>query len=324
MLGFRTILLAIGACLASGAVLPSRVSALPVDFNLVIEARHAIEIFGLTIEQGDQFTGTFVADSDDFQGTGTGVATVTDFMLTIGDTQFNYLSLELGVIFTNSLLEAIQTGSEVDASGGPFPALMAFLFEYQFAGFVQSLPGPGPDIRVLNAVYTITEVPEPITPFVSFSDPVGDHLGQIDLVRMEFRIDSGYEVTYFASPANPFVGRFQLRTALFNPDAGASGSYIIAVSEEFNLATPVTVISDSGRNPGLFAWAVGDRVAASGPDPLGVPVGVSEFASGVTEPVSLGVDRFSSASGVVTLPEPTQALLHACALATLALLRRRP
>jgi hypothetical protein len=323
----RTLLIAIGACLASGVLLPSPASALPVDFDLVIEATHAVEIFGLTIQDGDRFTGTFIADSDDFQGTGADDVTVTDFTLTIGDTQFNYPSLDLGVVFTNSVLEAIQTGDEVAASGGPFPANMAFVAAGQIAAFAQFLPGPPiPNIPVLDAIYTITEVPEPITEFVSFSDPVGDHLGNIDLVRMEFRFDSGigdYEVTYFASPADPFVGRFQLSTALFNPDAGVDGSYVTFLSEAFDLVTPVTAISDSGRHPGLFAWAVGDRVAASGPDPLGVPPGVPEFASGVLEPVSLGVDRFSNASGIVTLPEPTTALLYACALVTLALLRRR-
>jgi hypothetical protein len=321
----RSILGGVGACLAIGVGVPNAAHGLPTDFELLIEVSQQTDIFGLSLQPGDLFTGTFTADSDDFQGTGSANATLTDFSLAIGDSRFDYAELEVGIVFTDSILEAIQTGDEVDASSGPYPAHMAFVAATRFVGFAQFPPGPPiPNILRLNATYTITAVPDPITEFVAFSDPTDDHTGIIDLVRMEFRFSSGtgsYSVTYFASPDAPFVGRFQLSTALFNPDV--DDSLFRAVSQEFNLATPTTAVRDEGRDPRLFFWGVGDRVAASGPDPFGVPTGTVEFASGVSEPVTLGVDRFSSAGGVVSLPEPTSVLLGASALVSLASLRMR-
>jgi hypothetical protein len=164
MSSIRVILIATSVYLAVGLGFAGQASAGLIDFNLLVEARdtvNPVEIFGLTITGGEQFVGTFTADSDQFQGTGDGNLNVTDFLLTIGDTEFNYAALLMGGFYTDSVLEGIQTSGEEDATSGPFPAKMALVGATRTGAFVQFLDAFPPDIPVLNVRYQITPVPEP-------------------------------------------------------------------------------------------------------------------------------------------------------------------
>lgn len=122
---------------------------------------------------------------------------------------------------------------------------------------------------------------------VSFSDSVGDHLGATDLSRLDFTFDvsSGeYQVVLTATLENPFIERFVVGVNLFNADSGSTAlnpSFFHADSETFALGCPVVAYSITGIDPRLQQWKEGDRVAASGPDALGLPDGFSVFSSGL-------------------------------------------
>jgi len=137
----------------------------------------------------------------------------------------------------------------------------------------------------------------------SFEDPVGDWIdiydgpvgrAPIDLRRMKFEFDDTtgqYSITYEADPVQPFVGYFRLNTNLFNPDTSSlnyTPSFFSDTADDFNLAAPTTTIILSGLNSHLLSWHGGDRVAVSGPFPLGLPTnspgGISAFGSGVNVP----------------------------------------
>ena len=55
----------------------------------------------------------------------------------------------------------------------------------------------------------------------SFTDPVGDHSGVVDLVSVTVTFDNttgDYEVLLTADAANPFNGNFRINLNLFNPE----------------------------------------------------------------------------------------------------------
>lgn len=143
-----------------------------------------------------------------------------------------------------------------------------------------------------------------------FDDPVEDHLqlvpvrqlnppaGVVDVTGMFFGFDAmtgDYEITLTASADDPFRGPFRINVNLFNPDTGSTAqdpAFFQDLLNDFNLTAPSTSIVLTGSNPRLKAWEAGDRVAPCqgtsfvefGPclGGLGLPDGVSGFASGVT------------------------------------------
>ncbi|MFQ5775056.1 MAG: PEP-CTERM sorting domain-containing protein [Kiloniellaceae bacterium] len=129
----------------------------------------------------------------------------------------------------------------------------------------------------------------------SFTDPVGDQEGSIDLISSVVTFDNAtgdYAIVVTADPNNPFLGDFRLNFNLFNPDVGTTNpfpSFFQDVLNDFSLSAPQTVISLTGRNIRLIAWQAGDRVAATGPNPLGLPdiLGLGGFFSGVI-PLPIG------------------------------------
>ena len=54
--------------------------------------------------------------------------------------------------------------------------------------------------------------------FISWTDPVGDNTGMVDLVGMDFTFDAtgDYTIDLSADEANPFVGDFRININLFN------------------------------------------------------------------------------------------------------------
>ena len=123
---------------------------------------------------------------------------------------------------------------------------------------------------------------------VSFSDPVGDHSGNVDLMDMTMTFDGNtgdYEIALVAVPKAPFNGSFRVNINLFNPDTGTTArdpAYFQDSSNDFDLEAPVLTLSLSGVNERLTHWDAGDRVAAS-TSILGNPDGTSLFRSSVLD-----------------------------------------
>jgi hypothetical protein len=129
----------------------------------------------------------------------------------------------------------------------------------------------------------------------TFSDFEGDHLGDTDLIRMSLtfhQVTGAYEVVLESTENNRFGERFVLGINVFNADLGtlqANPTYFHDEAEVTGQACSVSIHRLRGTNSRLTAWSAGDRVAASGPDPLGVPMGdpfgdpfrVVSFTSGV-------------------------------------------
>ena len=119
---------------------------------------------------------------------------------------------------------------------------------------------------------------------VSFSDPVCDHAGQIDIVGFEFTFNNttgDYRVRFRADSGDPFAGLFEMDVSLFNPDAGSSTAdtsfFQASAVRAANMEFPITS-GFSGNSPVLLSWNLGDRVAAN-QVPFGVPddLGETEF-----------------------------------------------
>jgi len=173
----------------------------------------------------------------------------------------------------------------------------------------------------------------------SFSDPVGDHAGTVDVTGLDFTFDSvtgAYTIDLHASPAHPFVGSFRINVNLFNPDTGTLNpvpSFFSDTGNDITLIAPTTVQTISGVNANLLSWDIGDQVAI-GSAAFGNPDGISAFGSevrdlpggpfirdmiGTTDNINNGA---ANVVAVITplLPEPPTALL----LSFGALLLARP
>jgi hypothetical protein len=119
----------------------------------------------------------------------------------------------------------------------------------------------------------------------SYTDPVGDQTGAIDVTKMTVFFDNAtgrYGIVLRSTAANPFVGQFRVNINLFNPDTAPSSSLFQDVVNDFNLATATTKLTLRGTNVNLLAWNAGDRVATNTLAGLGNPPGGSFFRSQVT------------------------------------------
>jgi hypothetical protein len=169
----------------------------------------------------------------------------------------------------------------------------------------------------------------------SLTDPVGQEggqlpLGRVDLVGMEFTFDNttgSYSIRFTAAPANPFQQGFRLNLSLFNPDTGGSSpdpSFFSSTNNDFSFATPSLTAELSGVSLRLLAWQAGDRVAPSGPVPLGVPDGTVGFHSGVLDlPLDGMLDLLADGqfTTIEAVPEPSLTVL--LGLGALAVFLRR-
>ena len=149
------------------------------------------------------------------------------------------------------------------------------------------------------------KVPTPLPPTpipllnrsILFKDGDLDNIGEIDISWMEMQFDSAtgaYLITLKAHPEHPFQGFFRINLNLFNADTdctkqGDSHQCLFQdVANDFELSTPTEYVVLRGRTSYLTHWEVGDRVAPSGPIPLGLPPGTSLFRSGVDDDFSDG------------------------------------
>ncbi|MGR8921651.1 MAG: PEP-CTERM sorting domain-containing protein [Gammaproteobacteria bacterium] len=169
---------------------------------------------------------------------------------------------------------------------------------------------------------------------LAVSDPAGDHTGAVDVLGLvlDFDNDSGaYEIRLTATAANPFAGDFRVNVNLFNPDTGTTAADPSFFSDDLNdlsLAVPVTVLRLSGISSSLLSWDAGDRVAFSGPVPLGVPDGLATFRTAVRDlPDVTLVDYIARGEFVAiarSVPEPgTLALVGVTLCGYLTATRRR-
>jgi hypothetical protein len=120
---------------------------------------------------------------------------------------------------------------------------------------------------------------------LSYTDPVGDQTGAIDVTKMTVFFDNAtgrYGIVLRSTVANPFVGLFRVNINLFNPDTAPSSSVFQDAVNDFNLATPTTQLTLRGTNVNLLAWNAGHRVATNTFADLGNPPGSSFFRSTVS------------------------------------------
>jgi len=124
------------------------------------------------------------------------------------------------------------------------------------------------------------------TSYFSFSDPVGDQTGIVDVVRMHFTFDpltGDYTIVLTADAANPFRGDFRVNINLFNPDTGTTAqnpSYFADHMNDYYSALPVSTLTLTGTNPRLLFWDRGDRVSTA-TWPFGCPDGIASFGTSV-------------------------------------------
>jgi hypothetical protein len=124
------------------------------------------------------------------------------------------------------------------------------------------------------------------TSYFSFDDPVGDHTGIVDVVRMNFTFDpmtGEYTILLTADPANPFRGDFRVNINLFNPDTGTTAqnpSFFEDHMNNYYSVLPVSTLTLTGTNTRLLSWDRGDRVATA-TWPFGTPDGIGSFGSSV-------------------------------------------
>jgi len=121
-------------------------------------------------------------------------------------------------------------------------------------------------------------------------DPVADHTGSVDVVRMVFEFDDGtgdYEIVLRADEANPFVGSFRVNINLFNPDVGTTAQFPAFFQDalnDFSLGgTEQTELRLTGSDPALTNWGTGDRVFTNSLAGTGNPDGTSLFRSSVVD-----------------------------------------
>jgi hypothetical protein len=100
----------------------------------------------------------------------------------------------------------------------------------------------------------------------SYTDPVGDSTGQIDVTQMVVVFDSvtgNYKITITSTNAQPFVGPFRVDVNLFNPTRLPLHSFFQDAPVNLNLATAQTKLILTGTNPNLVFWAAGDTVSTN-------------------------------------------------------------
>lgn len=151
----------------------------------------------------------------------------------------------------------------------------------------------------------------------SFTDQVGDGRGSIDLIGMDFTFDNtsgAYTARLFATPENPFKGTFRVNLSLFDADTGSldiNSCFFQHTMVDYSSLAPTTELTLNGVSTRLLNWDAGDRVAISGPHPIGMPTGIGGFSSGVYDLPWNNVydDIFSLDPGfyrnISAVPEPT-------------------
>jgi len=116
---------------------------------------------------------------------------------------------------------------------------------------------------------------------ISFTDPVGDHTGNVDVIGMDFTFDTtgSYTIDLTADNANPFVGDFRININLFNVTLD---EFFQDTFNDFSLAAAQTSLSLSGSDSLIADWLASHTVATSTLAGLGNPSSSSLFRSSVS------------------------------------------
>lgn len=117
---------------------------------------------------------------------------------------------------------------------------------------------------------------------ISFTDPVGDHTGLVDVIGMDLDIAASgdYSIDIFADAANPFVGDFRVNINLFNVSLD---EYFQTAFNDFSLGTSQTSLTLTGNNANLTDWLGVHAIATSTLAGLGNPAGITLFRSSVSD-----------------------------------------
>ena len=164
---------------------------------------------------------------------------------------------------------------------------------------------------------------------ISFSDPVGDHTGLVDVTGMDLDFDTAgaYTIDLTATVANPFSGNFRININLWNVTLD---ELFQDTFNDFNLAVSQTSLSLSGNSTIITDWLTSHIVATSTLAGFGNPAGSSFFRSSVADlPFQsicqsedvIGIDGCSST--VPAVPIPAAAWLFGTALIGLVGFGRR-
>jgi hypothetical protein len=163
------------------------------------------------------------------------------------------------------------------------------------AGIIAATSGLSAGIGAATSAYAVT----PTVLSLTYSDPVADQTGPVDVSGMTMTWDQGkknYTVTLTADPNHPFTGQFRVVLNMYDPTAPSKDTFFRRTCRkcdsfspsqnkgvDFDLGTATqTSLTFTGRNKVLKFWAAGDEVATNSWASLGNPPGVSLFRSSVS------------------------------------------
>jgi hypothetical protein len=165
-----------------------------------------------------------------------------------------------------------------------------------------------------------------IATVISWTDPIGDQTGTVDVLSMDFRFDATgiYTIDILADAAHPFSGNFRININLFNVTLD---EYFSDTLNDYSLGMPQTRLTLTGTNPLITDWDAGHIIATSTWAGYGNPSGITLFRTSVADmPL-----EFCSSEDVVGLrgcgafvvPEPATLGLIGLGLAILGRTRKR-
>lgn len=100
----------------------------------------------------------------------------------------------------------------------------------------------------------------------SYTDPVGDSAGTIDVTQMVVVFDNttgSYKITLTSTTAQPFLGAFRVNVNLFNANRLPDYSFFQDAVNDYDLANAKTKLILTGVDASLPFWAAGDTVTTN-------------------------------------------------------------